>query len=154
MKSKPAWWYVQSGIIAYRLPHNKQLENKEELEVLLISSSKGKRWVIPKGIVEPDMSPQASAVKEAFEEAGITGRLWEQRFGVYTRKKWGGMCTVDVFVLQVTAIFEKWPECWLRKRQWMSVDQAVRCVRETQLKNLFNRLPEFLTHINFPEAEV
>ena len=46
----PAWTYRQSGTLPYRW-------RKDKLEVLLISSRSGKRWVAPKGIVDPGMSP-------------------------------------------------------------------------------------------------
>lgn len=55
---KPEWFYRQSGVIPYRW-------QQEELQVLLITNRRNRRWVIPKGIVEPELSPAASAVKEA-----------------------------------------------------------------------------------------
>jgi 8-oxo-dGTP pyrophosphatase MutT (NUDIX family) len=43
------------------------------MEVLLIGSSKGTHWVIPKGIHEPGLSATESASHEALEEAGVKG---------------------------------------------------------------------------------
>ncbi len=146
MKQKPAWWYKQSGIIAYRLniKENSAQLPSPPLEVLLITSIKRKRWIIPKGIIEADMSPQASAAKEAFEEAGVLGNVSDQAIGVYTHKKWRGTCIVEVFPLKVTEILDEWPEYDVRQREWMSVDEAVKRVREEQLKLLFEQLPGFL----------
>ena len=62
----PAWMYRQSAVIPYRKRPN-------GLEVLLVTSRKGTRWVLPKGVVEPGMTPAASAAREALEEAGIRG---------------------------------------------------------------------------------
>ena len=49
----------------------------DEILVLLITSRKAARWVLPKGIVEPGMSAPASAAKEAWVEAGIAGEVLE-----------------------------------------------------------------------------
>ena len=47
-----------------------RIKGKKKVEVLLITSVKRKRWIIPKGYVEFNLSPFESAKKEAFEEAG------------------------------------------------------------------------------------
>jgi 8-oxo-dGTP pyrophosphatase MutT (NUDIX family) len=59
----------QSGVIPYRIENG-------QIEVMVITSSTGKRWVIPKGLIEPDMTPQDSAAKEAWEEAGLLGKVF------------------------------------------------------------------------------
>jgi len=46
-----------------------------EWKVLVVSSNSGKRWVIPKGIVDSGFTKEETAEKEAFEEAGIQGEL-------------------------------------------------------------------------------
>lgn len=70
----PEWMYRQSAVIPYRF-------GADGLEVLLITSRKRKRWVLPKGVVEPGMTPAGSAEKEAFEEAGIEGRVDDRPLG-------------------------------------------------------------------------
>lgn len=131
MQTKPAWWYRQSGVVAYR-------RNTEtaELEVLLITSKKRKRWIIPKGIIDPGLSPSESALKEAFEEAGIRGKIDDRAIGEYTREKWGGTCVIQVFLLEVTELCETWPEESVREREWVSVQEAIRRIEEPQLQEL------------------
>ncbi len=145
MGQKEDWWYEQSGVIPYRLISEESSKTSGEfsLQILLISSRKRKRWVIPKGIVEQGMSPQESAVKEAFEEAGIEGCIAETPIGVYTYQKWGGTCTVTVFLFEVTTVFETWSEDYLRDREWMSPEEAADRVREEALKDLLRKLPDF-----------
>jgi 8-oxo-dGTP pyrophosphatase MutT (NUDIX family) len=50
---------------------------------------RGEVWALPKGIVDPGESAAATAVREAFEETGLTARL-EAKLGdvkyVYTRR--------------------------------------------------------------------
>jgi bis(5'-nucleosidyl)-tetraphosphatase len=51
---------------------------------LVISSSDGGHWVLPKGHIEPGESPEATVLRELKEEAGVMGeivdRLYMQRF--------------------------------------------------------------------------
>ena len=99
----PAWIYRQSAVLPYRWRDG-------DLEVLLITSRGGKRWVLPKGIVEPGFAPAASAVKEAAEEAGVSGRAHPEPIGRYRRHKWGGTCDVAIYPMRVDEEREDWPE--------------------------------------------
>lgn len=136
MKTKPAYFYIQSGVIPYRIEDG-------VMRVLLITSQSGRRWVIPKGIVEPGLSAAVSAAKEALEEAGIEGRVDPVPMGSYKRKKWGGTCSVAVFVMAVETVFEDWAESH-RRRRWLTVEEAAACVEEDALKQLIRRLPAML----------
>ena len=127
----------QSGVIPYRLEQGK-------IEILLVSSRKKKRWVIPKGIIEPDLTPQDSAAKEALEEGGILGEVLPESVGTYTYEKWGGVCRVVVFLLKVTSLEANWLENY-RERQWFSLPEARKRLDEAELKNILlkvgDRLP-------------
>jgi 8-oxo-dGTP pyrophosphatase MutT (NUDIX family) len=89
------------------------------LEVLLITSRRRGRWIIPKGLIEPGMSPAESAAMEAFEEAGVRGRIGDQPIEEYSYKKWGGVCGVKVYLLEVDEVFDDWPEADIRRREWI-----------------------------------
>lgn len=134
-KEVPEWMYRQSAVIPYRF-------GAEGLEVLLITSRKRKRWVLPKGVVEPGMIPADSAEKEAFEEAGIEGRVDDRPLGVYQYRKWGGVCTVEVFAMRVTGDSDDWPEADIRTREWLPLSEAAGRVDEAELKELITSLPE------------
>lgn len=43
--------------------------------VLLVTSRETRRWVLPKGWAEKQLSGPELAAKEAFEEAGVTGHV-------------------------------------------------------------------------------
>ncbi len=137
MSQTPAWFFNQSAVIPYRIKAGK-------IEVLLITSRKRKRWVIPKGVIEPSMSPQESATTEAWEEAGIIGQIAGPSIGVYKYQKWGGTCHVQVFLLKVETILEDWPEAIIRSRQWLSLEQAAGRVDEKTLKQMLLSLPDLL----------
>lgn len=133
MSRVPEWMYRQSAVIPRR-------DGTGGPELLLITSRKKKRWVLPKGVVDPGMTPPASAAKEAWEEAGITGIVDETPLGAYQYEKWGGTCTVEVFAMAVATQAEDWPEARFRDREWVSVEEAQRRVDEDDLKAIIGRL--------------
>src|SRR6478736_6918070 len=57
-----------------------------EVEFLLVQTGKG-RWIFPKGSVEPGLTHAQAAALEAFEEAGVHGRMEEACFTRYLRRK-------------------------------------------------------------------
>ena len=124
----------QSGVIPYRIMD-------EKIEVMLITSSGSKRWVIPKGLIEANMTPEDSAAKEAWEEAGVLGRVFPDLMGTYEYYKSGCTWQVDVFLLQVETVVENWPEAYKRKRQWVSIPKAIKRVDEPDLKLILGDLP-------------
>ena len=83
LSKRPEHFYRQSGVIPFR-------KRKGKLELLMVTSTNKKRWVIPKGVKEPHLSPKKSAIKEAWEEAGIRGKVSGGAIGAYRYRKWGG----------------------------------------------------------------
>jgi 8-oxo-dGTP pyrophosphatase MutT (NUDIX family) len=55
------------------------------IEFLLVRTGKG-RWIFPKGSVEPGLTHAQAAALEAFEEAGVHGRIEEASFTSYVRR--------------------------------------------------------------------
>ncbi len=93
-------------------------------QVCLVTSRSGKRWVVPKGCLEPGKSAGEIALQEAWEEAGLVGILQEVPLGSYLYEKDGLLCHVLVFLLRVTEAADSYPEAALRQRVWMSPGQA------------------------------
>jgi 8-oxo-dGTP pyrophosphatase MutT (NUDIX family) len=56
------------------------------IEFLLVQT-RGGRWIFPKGGVEPGLTPAQSAALEAFEEAGVHGRMEAIAFARYFRRR-------------------------------------------------------------------
>jgi 8-oxo-dGTP pyrophosphatase MutT (NUDIX family) len=121
----------QSGVIPYRVRDGK-------IEVLLITTRKSQSWVIPKGGVCKGMSPQDSAAKEAWEEAGVIGQVNTKKFGGYKYQKGGNTYQVNLFLLPVEKILEDWPEATERERLWLNIDQAAMLVKQAALKKILN----------------
>lgn len=123
----------QSGVIPFR-------GAGDDLEVLLITSRRAKHWIVPKGLIEDGLSPEASAAREAWEEAGVRGTLYRPSLGTWTYGKWGGTCRVEVFPMAVTEVADVWPESH-RRRRWLPVPDALRRVDAADLAALLMDLP-------------
>jgi 8-oxo-dGTP pyrophosphatase MutT (NUDIX family) len=110
------------------------------LEVLLITSLKSQRWILPKGWPHDGTSLADSAAREAEEEAGVTGEVTALPLGHYRyiKDKQGAALPirVEVFALKVTGQHHTWPEKGTRKLLWLPPDQASHRVAETGLKNI------------------
>jgi 8-oxo-dGTP pyrophosphatase MutT (NUDIX family) len=128
-RNKPESWYRQSAVIPYRV-------TERGVEIALVTSSGGRRWVIPKGVIDPGESPRKSARREAEEEAGVLGTLHDEPIGSYSYDKWGGTCEVEVFLMSVETALPTWAESNVRRRQWMSIESALRHLREPGLRTL------------------
>lgn len=117
----------QSGVIPYRV-------RRGRVEVALVTASSGPHWTVPKGHVEPDLSPADSAAKEAFEEAGLLGEVGTRCIGRYVYQKRGMSRVVELFPLLVERELKRWPEMDERRRRWMTVDEAASHVRSAELR--------------------
>jgi 8-oxo-dGTP pyrophosphatase MutT (NUDIX family) len=93
--------------------------------ICLVTSRSGKRWVIPKGLIEPGHTAGEAALQEAWEEAGLTGTIDPEPIGSYLYEKYGGVCHVTVFAMQVAEVAQDWPERDERQRSFFSVRGAL-----------------------------
>ncbi|HEX8387513.1 MAG TPA: NUDIX hydrolase [Sphingomonas sp.] len=110
-------------------------------EILLVTSCRRRRWIIPKGNVEPPLSPALSAAKEAYEEAGVSGMITSADIGSYRYEKRrddgsSASMSVTVFPLAVGTVLDHWPEMSKRQRQWFDIEVAVRMVDDPELRTL------------------
>ena len=105
-------------------------------EVCLVTSRNGKRWVAPKGCMEPGKTAGQIALIEAWEEAGLVGLLEPEPIGSYVYQKDGFTCHVLVFLMEVTSEAEAWPEQSFRQRRWLSAAKAAERVADAGLRAL------------------
>ena len=123
-------------------------------EVLLITSLNSKRWIVPKGWPETELTPAENAAREAFEEAGVTGKVGAEPVGSFhylkEKKDGGGVpCKVDVFALAVTRQLDDWPEKGARELLWLPPEEAALRVSEPGLRQL---LKDFRKQLPQPKA--
>ena len=115
------------------------------LRVVLVTSRETKRWVVPKGWIEPQEAPHRSAAREAFEEAGLQGEAEVEPFGAYAypkRLSHGGAVTTEVLVFRfrVVRLLHDWPERKERERRLFTPHAAAALVAEPGLAALLRSL--------------
>lgn len=115
-------------------------KRKGSVEVLLVTSRETRRWVIPKGWPMEGLADYNAARREAFEEAGVEGRMRREPLGTFFYEKRGKNAvlpvTVTVYALEVETKRKSWPEMKQRERSWFSTHDAVLRVAEAGLKNI------------------
>ena len=111
----------------------------ERIEILLITSRETQRWVIPKGWPMANLAAFNAAKREAFEEAGVDGRVRRTAIGRYTYSKRAAdgsrqACLVTVYALNVLQQHRAWPERGQRRRFWFTAAEAAGKVQEATLR--------------------
>ena len=106
----------------------------------LVTARSGRRWVIPKGQIDPGHTPGVAALTEAWEEAGLVGALDPEPCGSYVYEKLDRPHHVLVYRLAVTEAHDAYPEANARQREWVTVDEAIDRVDEPGLRDLLRRL--------------
>jgi 8-oxo-dGTP pyrophosphatase MutT (NUDIX family) len=104
----------------------------EELQFCLVTSTRG-RWIFPKGYIDPGEDSEETALKEAYEEAGVRGELVGSPIGSYRASKKCHDMTVEVHLLEVHHVDDAWPESVMRQRRWVSAREAREMLNEPAL---------------------
>lgn len=115
-----------------------------ELQVLLVTSRRTRRWILPKGWPMDGHSPADAAAAEAAEEAGVSGKVDPHCAGIYSYTKDlddepNLPCVVAIYPLKVRKLADDWPEKAFRKRKWFSQKKAAGLVEEPELSALIRR---------------
>lgn len=125
---------TQFGAICWRVQHDK-------VQVLLVTSRRRKRWIVPKGWPVDGATPVEAAETEAWEEAGVTGRARPICLGIYSYIKYLDEesdlpCVVALFPVKVKKMHREWPEQRARRRKWVSPKAAARMVDDRELSDI------------------
>jgi len=133
-RARPAYYYTQSAVLPYRV-------HEGALQIMIVRSSGDKHWVVPKGITDPGLTAQQSALQEAREEAGIEGHIVGEPLGSYDHAKWGANARVQVFAMQVSHELPEhaWEEQH-RGRRWVSAEMAAMLLKQTALAPMIDIL--------------
>ena len=115
------------------------------IEFLLVRTNSG-HWTFPKGSTEPGLTHAQAAALEAFEEAGVHGRMEEASFTQYIRRKHAKTSgksekelTVSVHLCEVTRLCQ--PQEPNRNPTWFSAEKAKRRLGE-------DRSPDFAAELS------
>lgn len=95
------------------------------VEFCLVTSRSRRRWGFPKGLIDPGETPEQTACKEAFEEAGLQGQIVGPLVGQYHYIKCETPLEVVGYLMLVTAVLPIWPEDKLRQRRWAAASEAL-----------------------------
>lgn len=137
----------QTAVLAYIIEENVP-------KVMLVTSRDRRRWVLPKGHIDDGLSEREAAIQEAYEEAGINGRLAKSRIGTYSYRKYdrpdGPAYKVRVYPMEVASIETDWPEMSERDRTWMDFKAAAEAVEEPELKAMLEEFGAMLDGIMVP----
>jgi 8-oxo-dGTP pyrophosphatase MutT (NUDIX family) len=108
-----------------------------EIQFMMITSRRTRRWIFPKGNPIEGLSPAQTAAEEAFEEAGVRGTVGAAPIGHYHALRSGpaGATTlsIEMYPLVVDEQLDQWPEMDERQRQWVTLAQAQRQLSEPDL---------------------
>jgi 8-oxo-dGTP pyrophosphatase MutT (NUDIX family) len=110
----------QVAAVCYRVRNN-------GIEFLLVQT-RGGCWTFPKGGAEPGLTHAQAAALEAFEEAGVHGRMEEAAFAQYVRRKVGegrrpaAEIAVSAHLCEVSRLEP--PQESDRNRTWLSAEKA------------------------------
>jgi 8-oxo-dGTP pyrophosphatase MutT (NUDIX family) len=120
---------IQAGAVPFRT-------SAAGTEVLLITSRTSKSWIFPKGTIEAGQTASEAAVREAFEEAGIAGRLLAEPIGTYRYARLDIEYVVEMFAMEVTLEHADWPEKAERQRQWVPLDESQTLIGHAHLERV------------------
>jgi 8-oxo-dGTP pyrophosphatase MutT (NUDIX family) len=130
---------VQYGALPYRFTP------MAALEILVVTTRQSRRWIVPKGWPIKRLTPSKSAAREAFEEAGVRGKIGARAIGVFRYKKTAGENGADpeyevkIFPLLVRRQSATWPEYGQRVVQWVDPEKAIALIREPDLKAIVEK---------------
>jgi ADP-ribose pyrophosphatase YjhB (NUDIX family) len=121
----------QVAAVCYRV-------RRESIEFLLVQTRGSGRWTFPKGSTEPGLTHAQAAAMEAFEEAGVHGRIEETSFARYVRRPRGSpncglksgadSLAVKAYLCQVLRLSV--PKESNRNRTWYSLESARQRLKE------------------------
>ncbi len=123
----------QFSALCYRIVRDKP-------QILLITSRKTGRWIVPKGWPMDGLTPAQCAAQEAWEEAGVVGKPQDRCLGLYSYNKGpssGGLpCVAMIYPVKVKSLAQDFPEKKQRRRKWFSPKKAAARVSEPELARI------------------
>lgn len=125
---------TQFAALCYRMSGKKP-------EILMITTRGTGRWIIPKGWPMDGCTPAEAALREAWEEAGVTGRVAGPGLGLYSYRKVLPTgeevpCVAMVYPVEVEKLARDYPEKGMRRRKWMRRRKAADCVTAPELARI------------------
>ena len=116
------------GVVPYRMRNGR-------VEVLLITT-RNENWGLPKGNLVKKLGARRTALLEAYEEAGVLGRL-DGRGETFGKGRAG---ILHFYPMEVEEELARWPEEAKRVRRWVSPAEAQRILKRKAHRKAVARL--------------
>ncbi|MGI9355692.1 MAG: NUDIX hydrolase [Rhizobiaceae bacterium] len=127
---------------------------KNAVALLFVTSQTRGRWIVPKGLIKDGESHTEACQREAFEEAGVEGVVFDDFPMTVTvgKRTDSGLEQVPVtyYPMLVTKQLDDWPENENRERHWALLQNASKVVHRDDylvLIRQFERLIPWLTKL-------
>ncbi|SMX37099.1 NUDIX hydrolase [Octadecabacter ascidiaceicola] len=124
---------TQFAALCYRIKNDK-------LQFCIVTTRRSGRWIVPKGWPMDGQTPMDAAATEAYEEAGVRGKIHSRPIGVFsynkTRPDDDLPCIAVVYPLRVKKVLRTWPEQKERERKWVSRKKAAAMVDDVELGDI------------------
>lgn len=119
----------QYGVIPY-------LNGKKNgQKIVLVTSKTNGYWIFPKGNLVKKKNKFQSAAQEAFEEAGVRGKINEDISYTIEFQHSETTHKITLFPMKVETVLDEWPEMNDRKRKVVSVSKAMDLITLDDLRN-------------------
>jgi len=136
----PTRWTSNSSPKFFRLAQLRKLRDTEQVAAVcyrvarsgiefLLVQTRNRRWTFPKGSTEPGLTHAQAAALEAFEEAGVHGRIEEVAFTRYFKRGTSRTAiAIDAHLCEVSRLDS--PQELNRNRTWFTADAAKEGLRK------------------------
>lgn len=117
----------QYGVIPYTTKKNR-------VKLILITSRINGLWIFPKGNPIKNKTIFETAEQEAFEEAGIRGKVQKKQPYSFSYSHRNKEYEVTLFPMKVETILDDWPEQRERERKTVSIEKALSMITLDNLR--------------------
>jgi 8-oxo-dGTP diphosphatase len=103
----------------------RRVDGRSDLEVLLVHRPSYDDWSFPKGKHDKGETDEETALREVFEETGVTGRLGPELPAVeYVAGVWGRPKRVRYWAMTVESTAPRTPDDEVDRTRWLPVAEA------------------------------
>lgn len=135
------------GIVPFDIEEN-------AIALLYVTSQSRGRWIVPKGLIKEGESHVDACQREAFEEAGVEGIVFDDfpmTVSIGKRSENGvEQVPVTYYPLLVTRQHDEWPEKDRRERHWALIADAAKVTHRDDylvLIRQFEKLSPWITRL-------
>ncbi|MGB2166809.1 MAG: NUDIX hydrolase [Candidatus Puniceispirillales bacterium] len=115
----------------------------DRIAILFITSQQRGRWILPKGNLKMKESHKKGCKREAFEEAGVKGKILKHfPLTILISKlidRQMDKVAVTYYPLLVTKQYDDWPEASKRQRHWSLLEDAPRVTDREDYLNVIRQ---------------